>query len=144
GPQRHAGPARDPHQALPRTVRAPATILISLPSLLHTSHEGCGNTHSLFVTPLDSSFIIRNKSGASRVFDAGRPAGDGPAGHEQEGTLMGFIVWLIIGGIVGWLASLIMRTDAQQGILMNIVVGIVGAFIAGLIFGGGNINQDPL
>lgn len=57
---------------------------------------------------------------------------------------MGFIVWIIIGGIVGWLASLIMRTDAQQGILMNIVVGIVGAFIAGLIFGGGNINQDPM
>ena len=57
---------------------------------------------------------------------------------------MGFIVWLIIGGVVGWLASLIMRTDAQQGILLNIVVGIVGAFIAGLIFGGGNINQDPM
>lgn len=57
---------------------------------------------------------------------------------------MGFIVWLIIGGVVGWLASLIMRTDAQQGILMNIVVGIVGAFIAGLIFSGGTINQDPL
>ena len=57
---------------------------------------------------------------------------------------MGFIVWLIIGGVVGWLASLVMRTDAQQGILMNIVVGIVGAFIAGLIFGGGNINQDPM
>ena len=57
---------------------------------------------------------------------------------------MGFIVWLIIGGVVGWLASLIMRTDAQQGILLNIVVGIVGAFIAGLIFGGGTINQDPL
>lgn len=57
---------------------------------------------------------------------------------------MGFIVWLIIGGIVGWLASLIMRTDAQQGIILNIVVGIVGAVIAGLIFGGGSINQDPL
>ena len=57
---------------------------------------------------------------------------------------MGFIIWLIIGGVVGWLASLIMRTDAQQGILLNIVVGIVGAFIAGLIFGGGNINQDPM
>lgn len=54
---------------------------------------------------------------------------------------MGFIVWLIVGGIVGWLASLIMRTDAQQGLLLNIVVGIVGAFIAGLIFGGGTINQ---
>ena len=57
---------------------------------------------------------------------------------------MGFIVWLIIGGIVGWLASLIMRTDAQQGVLLNIVVGIVGAFIAGLIFSGGTINQDPM
>ena len=57
---------------------------------------------------------------------------------------MGFIVWLIIGGVVGWLASLVMRTDAQQGIILNIVVGIVGAFLAGLLLGGGNINQDPL
>ncbi len=58
---------------------------------------------------------------------------------------MGFIVWLIVGGIVGWLASIIMRTDAQQGIILNIVVGIVGAVIAGLILGGGNINNsDPL
>jgi uncharacterized membrane protein YeaQ/YmgE (transglycosylase-associated protein family) len=57
---------------------------------------------------------------------------------------MGFIVWLIIGGIVGWLASMIMRTDAQQGVILNIVVGIVGAFIAGLIFNGGTINQDPM
>ena len=40
---------------------------------------------------------------------------------------MGFILWLVIGGIVGWLASLVMRTDGQQGILLNIVVGIVGA-----------------
>jgi uncharacterized membrane protein YeaQ/YmgE (transglycosylase-associated protein family) len=55
--------------------------------------------------------------------------------------MMGIIIWLIVGGIVGWLASLIMRTDAQQGILLNIVVGIVGAFLAGLIVGGGSINQ---
>ena len=55
---------------------------------------------------------------------------------------MGIIIWLIIGGIVGWLASMVMRTDAQQGILLNIVVGIVGAFIGGLIFSGGSINQD--
>ena len=54
---------------------------------------------------------------------------------------MGIILWLIIGGIVGWLASIVMRTDAQQGILLNIIVGIVGAFLAGLIFGGGSINQ---
>ncbi len=51
--------------------------------------------------------------------------------------MIGIIVWLVVGGICGWLASLVMRTDAQQGILLNIVVGIVGAFIAGLIFGGG-------
>jgi len=57
---------------------------------------------------------------------------------------MGIIIWLVIGGIVGWLASLIMRTDAQQGILLNIVVGIVGAFVGGLIFSGGTINNAPL
>jgi uncharacterized membrane protein YeaQ/YmgE (transglycosylase-associated protein family) len=57
---------------------------------------------------------------------------------------MGFIIWIIVGGIVGWLASLIMRTDAQQGILLNIVVGIIGAVIASLIVGGGTINSDPL
>lgn len=55
--------------------------------------------------------------------------------------LVGIIVWLVIGGVVGWLASMVMRTDAQQGILLNIVVGIVGAFIGGLIFSGGSINQ---
>ncbi|WP_033920758.1 GlsB/YeaQ/YmgE family stress response membrane protein [Sphingomonas sp. 37zxx] len=54
---------------------------------------------------------------------------------------MGFIIWLIVGGVVGWLASLVMRTDAQQGVLLNIVVGIVGAFIAGLIFNNGSINE---
>ena len=46
---------------------------------------------------------------------------------------MGFLIWLIVGGIVGWLASLIMRTDAQQGMLLNIVVGIIGAFIGGWV-----------
>jgi len=57
---------------------------------------------------------------------------------------MGLIVALIVGGIIGWLASIVMRTDAQQGILLNIVVGIVGAFIGGLIFSGGTINSAPL
>ena len=56
--------------------------------------------------------------------------------------MLSIIIWLIIGGIVGWLASLIMRTDAQQGILLNIIVGIVGAFLAGLILGGGSINEE--
>ena len=53
---------------------------------------------------------------------------------------MGLIMWLIVGGVVGWLASMVMRTDAQQGIILNIVVGIIGAVIAGLLFGG-SINQ---
>ena len=46
---------------------------------------------------------------------------------------MGIIAFLIFGGLVGWLASMIMGTDAQQGILMNIIVGIIGAFIGGLL-----------
>jgi len=46
---------------------------------------------------------------------------------------MGFIILLVVGGILGWLASIVMRTDAQQGIFLNIVVGIVGALLAGLI-----------
>jgi uncharacterized membrane protein YeaQ/YmgE (transglycosylase-associated protein family) len=46
---------------------------------------------------------------------------------------MGIITWLIFGGLAGWIASKIMGTDAQQGILLNIIVGIVGAFIGGFI-----------
>lgn len=56
--------------------------------------------------------------------------------------MVGIIVWLIVGGVVGWLASIVMRTDGQQGILLNIVVGIIGAFLAGLIVGGGSINDN--
>jgi uncharacterized membrane protein YeaQ/YmgE (transglycosylase-associated protein family) len=57
---------------------------------------------------------------------------------------MGLILWLIVGGVIGWLASIVMRTDAQQGIFLNIVVGIIGAFIGGLILTGGSINNQPL
>ncbi len=59
---------------------------------------------------------------------------------------MNFIIWLIVGGILGWLASMVMRTDAQQGLILNVVVGIVGAFVAGLVLtpllGIGTINQN--
>lgn len=54
---------------------------------------------------------------------------------------MGIIIWLVVGGLVGWIASMIMRTDAQQGILLNIVVGIVGSALGGFIFGRGDIND---
>ena len=61
---------------------------------------------------------------------------------------MNFIIWLVVGGVIGWLASLIMRTDGQQGILLNIVVGIVGAFLGGLLlsplFGAGTIYNSGL
>lgn len=60
--------------------------------------------------------------------------------------MLNFLIWIIVGGIIGWVASLIMKTDAQQGPLLNVVVGIVGAFLAGLfltpLFGTGTINQD--
>lgn len=59
---------------------------------------------------------------------------------------MSFIIWIIIGGILGWLASIVMKTDAQQGIFLNIIVGIVGALLGGWLlaplFGTGTINQD--
>jgi uncharacterized membrane protein YeaQ/YmgE (transglycosylase-associated protein family) len=58
---------------------------------------------------------------------------------------MNIIIWLIVGGVVGWVASMLMKTDAQQGILLNIVVGIVGAFIGGFLIspmvGVGTINS---
>jgi uncharacterized membrane protein YeaQ/YmgE (transglycosylase-associated protein family) len=60
--------------------------------------------------------------------------------------MINFIIWIILGGLLGWIASMIMRTDAQQGLLLNIIVGIVGAFLAGLIlsplFGISTINQN--
>lgn len=48
---------------------------------------------------------------------------------------MGIILWLVIGGVVGWLASIVMKRDASQGIILNIVVGIVGALLGAWIFG---------
>ena len=44
---------------------------------------------------------------------------------------MGIILWIIFGGLVGWVASLILKTDAQQGIVLNIVIGIIGAVLGG-------------
>ncbi len=48
---------------------------------------------------------------------------------------MGVIGWIVIGGIAGWLASIITGTNKKFGILYNILIGIAGAFIGGLVFG---------
>ncbi|APT85696.1 GlsB/YeaQ/YmgE family stress response membrane protein [Corynebacterium aquilae] len=46
---------------------------------------------------------------------------------------LGFFAWIIIGGLAGWIASKIKGTDAQQGLLANIIVGIIGGFLGGWI-----------
>ena len=59
---------------------------------------------------------------------------------------MAVFVWLIVGGIIGWVASMVMRTDSQQDIGLNICVGVAGAFMGGWllspILGVSTINQD--
>lgn len=59
---------------------------------------------------------------------------------------MNFIIWLIAGAFVGWVASMIMGTSGRQGLLLDIVVGVVGALLAGYflspIFGVSTINQN--
>ena len=59
---------------------------------------------------------------------------------------MNFIIWLIVGGVIGWLASMLMNTNDRQGMFLNVVVGIVGAMLAGWflspLVGVGTINQD--
>ena len=58
---------------------------------------------------------------------------------------MNFIIWLIVGGIIGWVASLIMKRDAQQGIILNVIVGIIGSFLGGFLIapllGSGTANS---
>jgi len=58
--------------------------------------------------------------------------------------MINLVIWLLVGALVGWLASMVMRTDAQQGAVLNIVVGIVGAMIAGFLIGGPTINTNAL
>ena len=59
---------------------------------------------------------------------------------------MNFIIWLIVGGLIGWLASIVMKTNGQQGLFLNVIVGIFGAMLGGWVIsplvGVGTINQD--
>lgn len=60
--------------------------------------------------------------------------------------MINLLLWLVVGGIIGWVASLIMGTNARQGAFLNVVVGILGAAISGWLItpfvGGGTINQN--
>jgi uncharacterized membrane protein YeaQ/YmgE (transglycosylase-associated protein family) len=59
---------------------------------------------------------------------------------------MNFIIWIVVGGLIGWVASMIMKTNAQQGMFLNVVVGIVGSMLGGWLvsplLGAGTINQS--
>ncbi len=59
---------------------------------------------------------------------------------------MNIIAWLVVGGLIGWVDSMIMKTDAQQGIFLNVVVGIIGSMLGGFVvaplLGHGTINQN--
>ena len=66
--------------------------------------------------------------------------------------MIDFIIAIVMGGVIGWLASIVMRTDAQQGIFLNIIVGCVGSFLGRFLFGmsglgGGRLRDnafDPM
>ena len=59
---------------------------------------------------------------------------------------MNFLIWIVVGGVIGWIASMVMKTDAQQGLFFNVIAGIVGAFLGGLLIsplaGVPTINQN--
>jgi uncharacterized membrane protein YeaQ/YmgE (transglycosylase-associated protein family) len=61
---------------------------------------------------------------------------------------MNIIIWLVVGGLIGWVASMVMRTNGQQGIFLNVVVGVVGAVLGGWflspLLGVSTINQGNL
>jgi uncharacterized membrane protein YeaQ/YmgE (transglycosylase-associated protein family) len=74
----------------------------------------------------------------------------GSTGYDEQTKKgkdkMNFVIWLIVGGILGWLASIVMKTNGQMGLILNVVVGIIGAFVAGVVLtpmlGIATINQN--
>ncbi|KPV48872.1 transglycosylase [Kouleothrix aurantiaca] len=55
--------------------------------------------------------------------------------------MINLVLWLLVGAAIGWLASIVMRTDERQSGLLNIVVGILGAAVGGFLFGANTINS---
>ena len=79
-----------------------------------------------------------------------RPVSASPLSPNTLSVMINLLIFLIIGGLVGWIASKIMGTDAQQGVILNVVIGIVGALLGGWLFGSvlglyeGDITDAPL
>jgi uncharacterized membrane protein YeaQ/YmgE (transglycosylase-associated protein family) len=57
-----------------------------------------------------------------------------PIIHNKRGSIMNILVWIVLGALAGWLASIVMKTNRSQGLIMDIIVGIIGAFIGGFVF----------
>src|SRR5690606_15394899 len=106
-PLRHARPPGHPHPALSRSLRAPAQILMA-------------------VRPRAAGARERIRSGTVRSSYAHKV-------RRAGGPVMGWIIAIIVGGVAGWLASIVMRRDASMGIFWNIIVGIVGALLGNAV-----------
>jgi len=63
-----------------------------------------------------------------------------------EQKMINFIIWIVVGALIGWVASIIMKTNSRQGLIADILVGIVGAFVGGYflspLFNVGTINES--
>jgi uncharacterized membrane protein YeaQ/YmgE (transglycosylase-associated protein family) len=66
--------------------------------------------------------------------------------EQSEDLFMNIIIWLVVGGLIGWVASMVMRTNGQQGLFLNVIVGVVGAVLGGWflspLLGVSTINQN--
>jgi uncharacterized membrane protein YeaQ/YmgE (transglycosylase-associated protein family) len=108
----------------------------------HNGHDH-RPTHELFIAIISRAFNVNQLlSVALQTGTANRAVCLGFNWRDN----MNFIIWIVIGGLIGWAASLVMKTDAQQGVVLNVVVGIVGALVGGWLlsplFGTGTINQN--
>ena len=90
-------------------------------------------------TQAKTTWRMKKKVAAPGGFDAARGRRDAGRASNffsmHRRSIMGIILWLVIGGVVGWLASIVMRRDESMGVPMNIVAGIVGAMLGGWLIG---------
>src|SRR5699024_5662877 len=98
------------------------------PPLSHTRHSG--NDKATI-----GGISARVEASGPSICSAGVAAHPGslPTNRERTPTMGTIIAWIIVGGLAGWIASMIMGKNAQMGLIANIVSGVVGAFVVGWI-----------